>query len=102
MFLYNHPLFMKPDNFTDIPQTWDGMVMSFKDNSFDTLMATEVLEHCPDTHGLIREMKRVLKPGGLVFLLFPFSGICMKCRMMNIVLRLLHYSAFLKNAVWMK
>ncbi len=52
--------------------TWDGNMMPFKDNSFDTLMATEVLEHCPDTQQIINEMKRVLKPGGLIFFTVPF------------------------------
>ncbi|MCX6318197.1 MAG: class I SAM-dependent methyltransferase [Bacteroidetes bacterium] len=52
--------------------TWDGVTMPFADNSFDTLMATEVLEHCPDPHVTILEMKRVLKPGGLLFFTVPF------------------------------
>ena len=52
--------------------TWDGTTMPFDDNSFDTLMATEVLEHCPSPHLIINEMKRVLKPGGLIFFTVPF------------------------------
>jgi SAM-dependent methyltransferase len=52
--------------------TWDGAVMPFDDNSFDTMMATEVLEHCPDPGKIINEMKRVLKPGGLIFFTVPF------------------------------
>jgi SAM-dependent methyltransferase len=52
--------------------TWEGTVMPFKDNSFDTLMATEVLEHCPDPQRIVNEMKRVLKPGGLIFFTVPF------------------------------
>ena len=52
--------------------TWDGIRMPFEDNSFDTLMATEVLEHCPDAHLIINEMKRVIKPGGLIFFTIPF------------------------------
>ncbi len=52
--------------------TWDGITMPFGDNSFDTLMATEVLEHCPDPNRIINEMKRVLKPGGLLFFTVPF------------------------------
>jgi SAM-dependent methyltransferase len=52
--------------------TWDGTVMPFEDNSFDTLMATEVLEHCPDPYKIINEMKRVLKPGGIIFFTVPF------------------------------
>lgn len=51
---------------------WDGKTMPFKDNSFDTLMATEVLEHCPDPKLIIYEMKRVMKPGGLIFFTVPF------------------------------
>jgi SAM-dependent methyltransferase len=52
--------------------TWDGITMPFGDNSFDTLMATEVLEHCPNPNSIILEMKRVLKPGGLLFFTVPF------------------------------
>jgi SAM-dependent methyltransferase len=52
--------------------TWNGMEMPFADNTFDTLMATEVLEHCPHPHLIVKEMKRVLKPGGLIFFTVPF------------------------------
>lgn len=52
--------------------TWDGNVIPFKDDQFDTVMATEVLEHCPDPQRIIHEMKRVLKPGGLIFFTVPF------------------------------
>ena len=52
--------------------TWDGKLMPFEDHRFDTVMATEVLEHCPDPHQVIYEMKRVLKPGGLIFFTVPF------------------------------
>ena len=52
--------------------TWDGITMPFGNNSFDTVMATEVLEHCPNPNSIILEMKRVLKPGGLIFFTVPF------------------------------
>lgn len=52
--------------------TWDGISMPFPDNHFDTLMATEVLEHCPDPGRILDEMRRVLKPGGLLFFTVPF------------------------------
>lgn len=57
---------VKPD------YTWNGITMPFADNSFDTLMATEVLEHCPDPVRIVNEMKRVMKPGGLLFFTVPF------------------------------
>lgn len=57
---------VKPD------ATWNGITMPFEDNHFDTLMATEVLEHCSNPHGIIKEMNRVLKPGGIIFFTVPF------------------------------
>ena len=47
---------------TDIP---------FPENSFDTVVSTEVLEHVPDPAKAIREMFRVVRPGGYVILTTP-------------------------------
>ena len=52
--------------------TWDGVTMPFEDNAFDTVMATEVLEHCPDPEITLKEIYRVLKPGGVLFFTVPF------------------------------
>lgn len=52
--------------------TWDGITMPFDEESFDTAMATEVLEHCPDPMIILGEINRVLKPGGLFFFTTPF------------------------------
>jgi len=52
--------------------SWDGVRMPFKDSSFDSAMATEVLEHCPEPIVTLREIHRVLKPGGLFFFTVPF------------------------------
>ena len=52
--------------------TWDGERMPFADASFDCAMATEVLEHCPEPEITLREVARVLKPGGVFFLTVPF------------------------------
>lgn len=43
--------------------------LPFEDNEFDFLISIEVLEHIPDTEGAIKEMKRVLKPGGKLFIM---------------------------------
>ena len=51
---------------------WDGWVMPFGDGEFDTAMATEVLEHCPDPGVCVRETARVLRPGSALFVTVPF------------------------------
>ena len=40
--------------------------------SVDCALATEVFEHCPEPELVMREINRVLKPGGLLFLTVPF------------------------------
>jgi len=45
-------------------QTADAEKLDFADNSFDLVYSHGVLHHTPDTAGAIREVHRVLKPGG--------------------------------------
>jgi SAM-dependent methyltransferase len=40
------------------------MAMDFPDNSFDIVYASNLLHHLPEPEKAIREMHRVLKPGG--------------------------------------
>jgi 2-polyprenyl-3-methyl-5-hydroxy-6-metoxy-1,4-benzoquinol methylase len=44
------------------------------DASCDIVMATEVLEHLPDPRGFLREVRRGLKPDGIVVLTTPDVG----------------------------
>lgn len=43
-----------------------------KAGSFDAVMASNVLEHIPDTRALLAEVRRVLAPGGLFVATVPF------------------------------
>ena len=43
--------------------------MPFRDNSFDGLWSVWVLEHIPSPERVLREMRRVVKPGGYLFLM---------------------------------
>ncbi|WP_167853577.1 class I SAM-dependent methyltransferase [Roseovarius aestuariivivens] len=48
-------------------QQADVLSLPYDDQSFDVVMAAHVLEHLPDPKRALREMIRVLKPGGMVF-----------------------------------
>lgn len=46
----------------------DGERYSFEDNSFDAIFSNAVLEHIPTIEMTLREMVRVLKPGGVILI----------------------------------
>ena len=46
--------------------------LPFRRDSFEGALCTQVIEHVPDPHGLLEEVWRVLKPGGLLLLTAPF------------------------------
>ena len=52
--------------------TWHEGKIPLDDNSVDCAICTEVLEHCPDPEAVLKEICRVLKPNGLLFLTVPF------------------------------
>lgn len=51
---------------------WDGNTIPAENATFDCALATEVLEHCPDPEPVLKEIYRILKPGGFFFLTVPF------------------------------
>lgn len=44
------------------------------DNTFDCIICTEVLEHVPEPILAIREMSRILKPGGILLMSAPLGS----------------------------
>jgi SAM-dependent methyltransferase len=51
---------------------WDGKHIPLEDNSIDFLLLTEVAEHLSDPESVFREIKRILKPGGVLVGTTPF------------------------------
>lgn len=51
---------------------WEGTAMPLRTSSVDSAVATELLEHVPDPLPLLREVRRVLRPGGRLLLTVPF------------------------------
>jgi SAM-dependent methyltransferase len=51
-----------------------GESLPFPDNSFDLILSHEVIEHVQDDAQAIREMIRVLRPGGRLVLFCPNRG----------------------------
>jgi SAM-dependent methyltransferase len=45
----------------------DAMRLSFGDASFDVVVSSQVYEHVPDARQMMREIHRVLRPGGVCY-----------------------------------
>ena len=52
-------------------RAYDGTALPCADDSFDLVIGVEVIEHVADKSLLIAEIRRVLRPGGRVFLTTP-------------------------------
>lgn len=51
---------------------WDGENIPVEDNSFNNILLTEVLEHCPSPKVVLDEANRVLVTGGNILITVPF------------------------------
>lgn len=51
---------------------WNGKKLPFADQSFQTVLLTEVLEHCPEPQLVLNEIFRVLPENGHLFITVPF------------------------------
>ena len=50
----------------------DGHRLPIRSNTYDAVIATQVLEHCHTPHRVAEEVHRVLRPGGLFVVSVPF------------------------------
>jgi len=51
--------------------TGDAAKMSFKSNTFDTIIMNDAMEHVANPEAVLMECYRVLKPGGHLYINFP-------------------------------
>ena len=52
----------------------DVTSLTFHSSSFDVVLSFDVLEHIPDYASAMREMARILRPGGTLLASFPFDA----------------------------
>jgi SAM-dependent methyltransferase len=55
----------------DVDHHVDLQALPFADGTYDFIFASHVLEHVPDDERAIREIRRVLRPGGIAVLPVP-------------------------------
>jgi len=53
---------------------YDGKRLPYDDNSFDHVLCTEVLEHVTDPSASLTDLSRVLREGGTLILMVPWSA----------------------------
>ena len=52
--------------------SWDGYNIPLPNDSVDSVLLTEVLEHCPEPNAVLKDVNRVLKGDGYVVFSVPF------------------------------
>ncbi len=69
-----HPAVINLDifPFKNVNIVADAAALPFRDNSVDMLISESTIEHTRDAETAMREMRRVVKPGGFVYISIPF------------------------------
>ena len=62
----------------------DSFNLSVKSDSFDVIIASEIIEHVPEPKDFVKELFRVLKPGGVLIITTPYKellqfSLCIHC-----------------------
>lgn len=52
---------------------YDGKTIPFTEETFDSIFCSEVFEHIFNLPEILKELNRVLKPGGLILISCPFA-----------------------------
>lgn len=65
----------KRDKKSKLRKILDGGSLPFEENTFDFIIASDVLEHVYDTENVFFELSRVLKNKGKILISVPYNGI---------------------------
>ena len=57
----------------EIDVYYDGKIIPFENEHFDSIFSSEVFEHVFDIDPILDEINRVLKPGGKILISLPFA-----------------------------
>jgi len=71
----------------------DALSPCFKPGSLDAVLLAEVLEHVPDSQGLIRAIRQALKAGGVLALVIPNDDFFYLARMITLKFKEAHYDS---------
>ena len=63
--------YLKDEGVVATLRVYDGEHFPFEDGTFDYAFSVSVLEHVSDPKTMLREVHRILKPGGRFYLAFP-------------------------------
>ena len=56
-------------------QVMDARNLEFPDCSFDLVVTVHTIEHIPEIQKVVSEIERVVRPGGLVVLIYPWEPV---------------------------
>lgn len=79
----------------------DALHLKYKRNSFNGILASEVLEHLSDDAKALEEMYRVVKPGGIVMITVPNASYPLLWDPLNYVLERFAGSHIPKDIWWL-
>jgi SAM-dependent methyltransferase len=67
-------LFTEGYKYPDHVQNINVLSIPFEDDHFDVVICNHILEHVPEDEAAMRELRRVLRPGGLAVLQVPIAS----------------------------
>jgi len=61
-----------PHTQTQVDVIYDGINIPFESSRFDYVLCTEVMEHVAEPTAFLKEINRVMRPGGILIMTTPF------------------------------